>query len=656
MKFSWDLTNSFLKTDKKSLIEIEKKLILSGLEIENVEKLNGDVILDLSITTNRKEINCAFGLAREISILTNENINIKKVKFSVRTINQQNHIDKEKQGLKYIRIHIIESLYSIKTPKWICEKLEIYGINKKNSLHDIKEYIRIKWGQTFAIVKNNELENIDNTLKTEKLTSYKNCISSIMNKVTIGEDATILMFATTQNLKADCSSHINNIENFYENYYIDTLRIISTVKSTTIGKYYENYESITLNENLIEVKRSTINQSLGRVKQNEPKFVQTKHIISALNRINLSPIYLKRRKSFLVSIPRSREHDLTRSIDVIEEIGKIYEFKYFKDHEIKSLKKGNEPEQFIRIKNIRKILRDLGISEVITCSLIKGKTFYNNSLKIYNPVNRTQRDLRDNLLSNLLDNYEYNFRYCNQNLSTFEVGKVFSKVENKESYIENKHLAGLISENSYVRKNWVENPGDFNIFHMKGIIEMFILKTDAEVYLDYIPENYDKFRIIKKANRIGVYDLNTKTIIGILGEIDRGILTNNQTRVYAFEINLSKFINKINRKNHLKYTKEQYSKYPSITRDISIKVDKKVSIREIYEQIIKINKELTESVEAFNEYTQDNEKYSTKSRFVGVRITYRSNERTLNNNDINNIDTNLEKITDRFNRFGQGKT
>ena len=102
MKFSWNLTNSFLKTERTSLALIKEQLILSGLEIEDVEELNGDIILDLSITSNRKEINCAFNLAREISILTDKKIQTKAIKFLTQKFCPHKQM---KEGLKYVRIH-----------------------------------------------------------------------------------------------------------------------------------------------------------------------------------------------------------------------------------------------------------------------------------------------------------------------------------------------------------------------------------------------------------------------------------------------------------------------------------------------------------------------------------------------------------------------
>ena len=95
--------------------------------------------------------------------------------------------------------------------------------------------------------------------------------------------------------------------------------------------------------------------------------------------------------------------------------------------------------------------------------------------------------------------------------------------------------------------------------HMKGIVELFSLKIHAKVILKCIPNDYSRYKMIKSTNRIGIYNRETNDAIGILGEIK----TNNQKkekRIYAFEINLSKLIKTISRKDHLKYTQKRYSK------------------------------------------------------------------------------------------------
>lgn len=655
MKFSWNLTNSFLQINKNSILNIKEKLILSGLEIDSIKESNRDIILDLSITTNRKEINCAFNLAREISTLINEKIKIKAIEFPIRKIYSERC--NTKKGLRYARVHKIKDLYDVVTPKWISQKLDIHGMSINNNLYDIKEYIRIKWGRTFQIVQSKHLHDLNSILQEENMTCYQKCIQSTINKITLDENTNLLIFLTTQDLQDNDKDKTHDIENFYENYYIETLTIISTITNTRIGKQYESYEYTTLNTNKIGIKKNTINRLLGNIDKKKSKFIETKDILLTLEKIKLSPIYIKRKKSFVVKIPKYRAHDLKREIDIIEEIGKTYEFKHFHNTYIRKTKKGNQTEQSIKIKKIRKVLINLGLSEIISCSITEDKEHYNNniSLQICNPINKTQKGLRDNLLNGLLDNYRYNLKYCNQELSIFEIGKIFNQVTYNE-YKEEKYIGGLISNSSYVRKNWIDIPGNFNIFHMKGIIELFTQKINAKINLNYVLSHYNKYKMIKKTNRLGIYDSITNDIIGILGEINDKVITNNQSKekkIYAFEINLNRLLRTINTKNHLRYIKKIYSKYPSITRDISIKIGKTADIQKVYKQIIDANKNLTESIEVFNEYISGNEDTSNRNRFVGIRIIYRSHTRTLNTNDIYNIDSTLAKLTSQFNK---GKT
>nr|ARW65067.1 Phenylalanine-tRNA ligase beta subunit [Polysiphonia sertularioides] len=649
MKFSWNLTNSFLKAGKTSLKGIEDKLILSGLEIENIETLNEDKILDISITTNRKEIDCAFSLAREISLLTNNAIKTKVIKHPETKLYKK--IQKN-SAFKYVRIHHIKDLKYLKISAWIKQNLKVQCIEEDRNLYDIQKYMKIKWGQTFGIIEYKTINEVNKVLDNMEFIDYKEQIRSLIAKTDIDIGTKLLVFMTTQNIGMNRNSQTYSAEEFYENYYIDALSILSTATKITIGKYYESYKKIDIEKKVIEISKNKVDKSLGNIGEKQQKFLHKQDLIDILEKMRLSPLYLKNKKSFLVQVPKYRSHDLKRDIDIIEEIGKVYEFKYFYDNNNKNILRGNQAKRFIILKEIRRTLRSLGLSEIITCSTVKNKGSSNNTIEICNSINKTQKVLRNSIVDNLLDNFEYNLKHFNKNLSIFEIGKVFNKQNNHLLYNEERYIGGLISNDLYIRKDWLDNPGNFNIFHMKGIIELFSKKIKAEVILRKTSKNYNNNRIIERATRIGVYDKETNDLIGILGKVRRSGIINNQNnekKIYGFEINLNKLIQTVSTKGHLKYTKKAYSRYPSITRDISIKADKETNLKKIYQQIIDVNRKLTESVEAFNEYTKNAKDKSKKTRFIGIRITYRSNEKTLDTKDIESIDNSLREIANKLN-------
>nr|YP_009394437.1 Phenylalanine-tRNA ligase beta subunit [Leptosiphonia brodiei]ARW62999.1 Phenylalanine-tRNA ligase beta subunit [Leptosiphonia brodiei] len=642
MRFSWQLTNSFLKMPHKNFQKILNKLILSGIEVDKIENMTNDKILDLNITTNRKEINSAFSLARELSILTNNKIQIKRVKFNLDTRSMN------KLHLNYVRIQIIDDELNQSTPQWILEHLKIKGETICNNLENIQKYIYSKWGTTFKIIKMNE---IDQSVFSNNIDGSKITIKQIIQKqktLKTSRPIKILVFSTEQKLRK--SSDIDyDVNEFYENYYSDSINIIKDSLRCTVGKYYEYYKNFIPENNTISIGKNTLNNLLGSSEKTKIKFLENQKIREILKNLKFLPKYIKEKKIFIINTPKYRKHDIKHKIDIVEEIGKIHEFQnFYNKYKYKKLT-GKKSEKFVKINKIRRVLRNIGLNEVINSSLANNSLDINKSIKIHNPINEEQKHLRNNIIDSLISNYIHHKKYTDENLLIFEIGKTFQKKNLEHKYIEAKSLGALIYAPKYHRKDWREKPNLMSIFHAKGILELFLEQINADIYLDKLDKKNDSIsNILKKNNIIGIYNKKNHKLIGILGEINNELIKlnrNNNEKVYIFEIKLDKLISTTKIKNHLNYSKKLYSEYPSITRDISIPMSRYQNIDTIKNKIVCMNKEIIESIEIFNEYkTIESHEDSQRSRFVGIRIKYRSLYKTLNTEDIRNIDNQLSYI------------
>lgn len=650
MKFSWQLTNSFLELPNKNFQNILNKLILSGIEIDRIDKILDDKILDLSITTNRKEINSALSLAREISIITNSKIKIHPIVFKIET----KQIDINYHNLDYVRIQIVYENLNQKTPKWILQYLKIHGEDHKNNLKNIQQYIYLKWGITFQILDTNKINNfiVDNNYK----------LHNILNRELIEKNKTKeqnrqiiwLLFATKQEIKKQNKKNYS-VEEFYENYYTDSMNIIKESMRCTFGKYYEIYKQFIPKNNKILLEKQTLNKWLGNTKKNTNTFLEIKETKNILEKLKFFPQYMKNRKIFIIDTPEYRKHDIKNKIDIIEEIGRIYEFQNFYNKYQYTKKTGQKSNKLIKVREIRNMLRSLGMNEVINSSLTSNELEKTNIITIYNPINKENKHLRNNIIGGLINNYLHHVKYTEKNLLIFEIGKIFQKKDNKNKYIEKKALGGLIYAPNYNRHNWEEKPTPIGIFHIKGILELFLEKINATIYFNEIKKdtiNNSIYRTLKKNKTIGIYNKKNKEIIGILGELNNQLIKSYQNKneqVFVFEIQLDKLINATYIKNHLNYNKKRYSEYPSITRDISISIKEYEQAKHIKNKIKAIDEEFIENIEIFNEYKSIKREANQRKRFIGIRIKYRSMYKTLNTKDIKNIDEKLSNIIKNIN-------
>nr|YP_010619753.1 Phenylalanine-tRNA ligase beta subunit [Tayloriella tenebrosa]WAX03766.1 Phenylalanine-tRNA ligase beta subunit [Tayloriella tenebrosa] len=656
MKFSLQLISNFINLDQIQFNEFEKNLTLSGLEIDSIERIEKykDKIIDINITTNRDEICSSFSLAREASAIFNIPIKILPI-----PTNYKNSIEYNCNKLRntkythraYTRIVNLEAIFTKKTPDWLLYQLRISNIKASGTLNNIQEYIRIKWGQTFYITNNQEINEQKNIIKYSHLIQLfhqkemKTIIKSTNNQFKL------LIFTTISKQKNNTTLN-NESSEFYENMFIDSIKLINTLIRTKIGKYSEMHQNIIIKNKNIQIRKKDINKSLGYIKGQKLQFIKTHKIKNILQQLNLSPKHCKTNKLFEVTIPNYRAQDLTREIDIIEEIGRIYQFQHFFSKIKKNNLQGYKSSNFTQVKQIRNTLNKLGLHEVINFCITKNIKQNIHNPQIHNPITYEQQELRINILENLINNYNHNIKNLKNNIEIFEIGKVF-EIHHKSTtlYIEKRNLGGLIHNKNYTRNNWSNQSSNINLFHFKNMIETFLETINSKAIIKEIHTNNEKTdegfaeHLFKTNKKLEIHDPKKHKRIGIIGELNNKFIKKSHDkheRIYIFEINLNQLIETTKSKNHLEYTSKKYSNYPSVTRDISIKLEKYVHIEKVKQNIISKNNELIESLEILNEYKNSIKNNTT--RYISLRVTYRSKAKTLNNEDIKSIDTNLENI------------
>nr|YP_009394017.1 Phenylalanine-tRNA ligase beta subunit [Polysiphonia sertularioides]ARW62579.1 Phenylalanine-tRNA ligase beta subunit [Polysiphonia sertularioides] len=649
MKFSWKLVQHFIEVNTNEFEDIQNQLNMSGIEVESINYRDDDIILDVSVTANRKEIDSALGLARELNIILDKKMFIEPISFVINKCRIHSDRKVKSNMFNYVRIHKIKITDYNSTPNWILDLLEIHNIKPQSIIENIQKYVKIKWGKTFYIIQHEKKKEIS---IPKELNDHKNFIvTTINNKIFFkqilnSKKEIIIVFADEKYMRINRSNYYKNYD-FDENYYIDSLTIIKSFINQSIGKFYEYYSPYRILNSKIKLKQQNINKILGHVEKNTFKYINKGAIEEILKKLKFNNKYIKNKKLFLVEGPAYRRHDLIREIDIIEEISKIHGFKNFYGKCIYGSKQGKQSREFIELKKIKKTLRNLGFNEVINCSLTNNKNY---SIKIHNPLNEEQKYLRDNITENLLRNYEYNLKYSSNNLLIFEVGTIFKQGVKPE---EKRLLGGLIYANNYNRKDWQKKPENITRFQAKGILEAFLKKIEANVKLENIEgditSRYGQ-KSAKARNVIGIYNEKDNVIIGTIKKLNYkyGIKSKRkEEEIYTFEIKLNQLIKTMKNRKHLEYIKKPYSEYPSIIRDLSIQVRKNGYVNKIIENIYKNKNKLVESIEIFNEYNKMTLDRSQQERFVGVRITYRSLHKTLNSNDIKNIDQEINEIINK---------
>ena len=675
MKFSWQSLNNFINLNHISVDKLASLLNAKGFEIDEIyEDTNlKDYILDISITANRRDTLSIVGLAQEIKSI----LNIKFIKYN--KISQYNTkyntltIIPQLKYLLYIRINKILNLKNFISPLWLINYLKKHDIKSKNLLLDIKEYIKIKWGHeihllpchitpnwqnnNFQIIHDDNYKHIvhnNNVLLT--FSNQKIKVNTPLTHDNTNHNKVLNIIICSYNYRTYDTSIDRNIYNpaYSNEAYNEALKLLATFGYGTISKSYVNIPQDINNTYKITISKSIIQKTLGPTNNPSFKYLQFKEIKTILEQLELKPQYNYYTKNFQVNIPINRSHDLRRQVDIIEEIGRIYGYEQFID-KIPQFNTNNYlTTQYKTIKQIRKYFRHIGLYEVINTSLQKNNiqnklTKYRN-IKLYNPILEEQSILKTSLINHIIQNKIYNYKQKNNNIEIFEVGTIFNRKINSKNINETLNISGLLGNNNLIKKSWADKTTELTWLHAKGILEKLFEQLQIKVKWekfdtlvdDIVTEHYN----LDNTTLIRNYDNNE--IIGILGEINQKFYKelSDYKVINIFEIQLSALINAIKPQSHLSYIFSNYSVYPSVVRDISIKISNDLTFEEIRDIIYSTNKQLIHKIELFNEYRDNNKQ---DYRFIGIRITYNSIDKTLSNYDLQKIDENINYILTKYN-------
>nr|QCI07302.1 Phenylalanine-tRNA ligase beta subunit [Leiomenia cribrosa] len=680
---------------------------MAGFEIETIidQPQIQDKTIDINITANRSDSTCIVGLAREISSILNcklLNNNIYQEKYLNQNICTpiynlpKNNIISD--SIIDIRYNTINNLKQKTSPLWLKKRLQGCGIKPQNIVNDLVNYINIKWGQNIEafdldkIAKNTLQDKKSNQLEFEELNTKEKILellgfhnSYLLSNVSIlkynNQALSILGIESNYNFYCDTTtSSIIIINKIYKPAYIHNIISKNNVKTEISTKHlkgiirtdflnaYEeiinlfvnlNPESILgpitqysekpyIKEKTINIHENEIYNILGKTKS-----INQEEIINILTSLNFKPQY--KNCIFSLRIPEYRDRDINRPIDIIEEISRIHGFQKFVDKIPKNNKQGKISNTIILIKKIRYILKNIGLHEVINYSLEKPYKYqlfnYNKNILLYNPLLEEQSQLRDSLIPNIINVIKYNKKNQNLAFECFEIGKIFNRNNNEQI-----NMVLTIGNPSYSRSIWSEKNKSMNWFQAKGILEDFFEKLQVNIEWHKLENTQNKFiynQDLKKISHphrkaILLNSINQKKI-GIFFQLNTKLKheLNIDYELYVCEINIYNLIQSIVYKNHLDFNFINYSNYPSVKRDISLALTKDESAYEIKKYILSKKNPLIESVEIFNEYIKTNISQIKNNRLTGFRITYRSNTRTLNDQDIKNIDLEINNLLHR---------
>ena len=655
MKISWKCLNQIIDLKNITVSEAANKLNLAGFEVEKIIRVETieDTILDINITANRQDIIGFIHIAVELSalfktgLITNNSSKLIEDNTSIASLKSLNNM----QIFKNLNICIIKNISTSLTNKQITDQLLALDIKTTNSFLDIIHFINLKWGQNIHVYKlthknTNNINNYIFTLKNHKNQELQIYINNeVLVEITLEN---ILNSHTTSNIllinytlvKHDKNQFISKYSdfNYHLNAYQELFNILKSLSHNIIDtQIIYKYNNTSDNKQRIICNIDNIYKILGPIDNKQTlKKINENTITDILDYLNFK--IEKHNKKLYIKVPENRQSDIHNYVDIIEEVGRIYGFNYFKDITPKfGLRTQYTMSCSIKFKRkIRRILRSMGIHEVIHYSFQQNS----KSLGIINPLNNEQKNLKNNLISKLVSSKIHNTNQGNKDFEVFEIGTVFIKEISNNKYHETIHLSCLLGKLNFNPSTWQQEGYSLSWLQAKGQIEEFFEKLHAKV--SWSTQNYENTWITSLIPYIhptkNIYITHKNETIGLMSQLNNRISKKISLLhdIYIFEISVHKLEATIQSYHHLTYKYLPYSNYPKVTRDFSITISSQVSmqhINNIINQIKNTTNHMVESITLLNEYHNNK-----TTRTICLRISYRSEHETLTSAKVKILD------------------
>ena len=645
--------------------------------------LESDWVIEIDITANRADALSHYGVARDLyAWLIQNGYKTRLHRPSCDAFKVDNNdmpigvtIENNEACKRYACISVTDCDVK-ESPKWLQDKLRVIGLRPINNIVDITNYIMMAYGQPMHcfdanMVKGNQivvrtqpegskfvtLDGEEHTLGSHDLSicnaEEPMCIAGIFGgkgsgtyentKNVVLESA---YFHPTWIRKSARRHGLSTDASFRFERGIDPNGIIYALKQAAMlckelagGKVSMEIEDVypePLPNYSVDLKYDYINNLIGKDLSKDT----IKSIVTSLE----MKIISESETDMLLDVPAYRV-DVQRPCDVVEDILRIYGYN---NVEIPSQLKGclvikGEEDNKHKLENIvGEQLVGCGFNEILNNSLTKAE-YYDGidsypaeaCVKLMNPLSADLSVLRQTLLFGGLESIVRNANRKNANLRFFEFGNCYHFAAEKKNadeptraYSEDYHL-GLWITGKRVEGSWAHPDEDSSFFELKACVYNILRRIGVTEGMIVTKNNENDIlsRGLTIQNRGG----KTLVEMGVMSmKLQKKMDIDNN--VFFADLNWTALM-KVIRK--AKFEFKPISKYPAVSRDLALLLDKNVEFAQVEEIARQTDKKLLKRVELFDVYEGKNLPAGKKS--YAVNFILQDEQNTLNDKQIDAI-------------------
>ena len=641
---------------------------IPGTLAKDYFKLNDDYLFEIGLTPNRADAASHLGTARDIAAFLKTHIN--KPDISAFKVDNNSRpievvIENATACPRYSSLTI--SGVEVKdSPKWLKEKLGVIGLRPINNIVDVTNYVLHGLGQPLHAfdadaVKGNKvivgtrpegtifktLDEVDRKLSADDLmisnAEEPMCIAGVFGGIGSGVKSTteniflesayfnsvwVRKTSKRHGLKTDASFRFERGTD--PDITVVALKyaalLIKEVAGGTISSEISDIYPNPVMPFGVDITYKNVDRLIGKSIAHQ----EIKSIIKALD----IEIVDETAEGLSLKVPPYRV-DVTREVDVIEEILRIYGYNNIEiPTQIRaSLNNSVRPEKDDVQNSISDILSANGFNEILSNSLTKSA--YSNDLdhavKILNPLSSDLDVMRQSLLYSGLEAIAYNQNRKSADLKLYEFGKVYSVKDDK--YIETQRFSVFLT-GADKSEQWNQKPQQISFYRLKAIVDGLLERLNIR---DIIVEDATCSKL-----SFGLqYIRNGKQLVKF-GSVAATSLKKADVdkEVFYADFNFDMILSAV-KKNKIVY--QEVSKFPAVRRDLSMLVDTQVTFGQLKQIAQKTERKLLKDVNVFDVYQGD--KLPAGKKSYALSFTLQDEEKTLTDKAIDSV---IQKLIYNF--------
>ena len=668
------------------IMELPEEAVV-GTAARDYLNIKDDYLIGIGLTPNRVDAASHIGVARDIAAyMRSQGKDVKVQLPSVDGFAVDNHdleievvVENHDAAPRYAGLTVTGCKIA-PSPEWMQNELRAAGINPKNNLVDITNYVLFELGQPLhafdadkiegkkVVVKNCAegtpfvtLDGVERKLSAEDLmicsAERPMCIGGVYGGLDSGvSDTTVNIFlesayfnpvsirrsAKRHGLSTDASFRFERgIDPNIQVYALKRAALL--FKELAGGKISSEITDL----NPTPAEDFVFDFSLDRANALIGKEIPEQTVRAILDALEVK-ILKEEGRVLTVAVPPYRV-DVQREADLIEDVLRIYGYNNVEIPQAvhSTLSYAPRPDKNKLINIAADHLAAVGYTEIMSNSLTKASYYEELSsykaeqcVKIMNPLSADLNVMRQTLLFNALEAVELNVNHRNADLKLFEMGNCYyfhpemEQGENPLARYSESYRIGIAVTGLDAAPSWNQKAAKASFYTLRATVEKLLRRFGIDLYT--LRGESSQSDLYSDAI---AYTQGPRTVVE-MGIVAPEILRRFDLKqpVYFAEIDFDLIVRAAKKQ---RIAVEELSRFPEVKRDLALLVDKGVSFSELRNIAFATEKKLLKSVTLFDVYEGDKLPEGKKSYALG--FTLEDKNQTLNDKMIEKAMANLQR-------------